>query len=130
LLWRAWSRSRCGRDSREREVFPAYLAAPQPQIDFQSSEQNAKCIRHGRDKAGHDEFSCEITDAENADDKITHRIASALSALETLAQERRTGTTTDNLASANNFIRAGYRLYQPQTPWAWPNTVYWRKSIM
>jgi len=37
--------------------------------------------------------------------------------------------TTDNLASANNFIRAGYRLYQPQIPWAWPNTLYWRKSI-
>jgi hypothetical protein len=37
--------------------------------------------------------------------------------------------TTDNLASENNFIRAGYRLYQPQTPWAWPNTLYWRKSI-
>ena len=38
--------------------------------------------------------------------------------------------TTDNLASANNFIRAGYRLYQPQCPWAWPNTLYWRKSII
>jgi hypothetical protein len=38
--------------------------------------------------------------------------------------------TTDNLASANNFIRAGYRLYQPQHPWAWPNTLYWRKSIV
>jgi GNAT superfamily N-acetyltransferase len=37
--------------------------------------------------------------------------------------------TTDNLASANNFIRAGYRLYRPQYPWAWPNTLYWRKSI-
>jgi len=37
--------------------------------------------------------------------------------------------TTDNLASANNFIRAGYRLYQPPCPWAWPNTLYWRKSI-
>jgi hypothetical protein len=37
--------------------------------------------------------------------------------------------TTDNLASANNFIRAGYRLYQPQTPWAWPNSLYWRKFI-
>jgi hypothetical protein len=37
--------------------------------------------------------------------------------------------TTENLVSANNFIRAGYRLYQPQTPWAWPNTLYWRKSI-
>jgi hypothetical protein len=37
--------------------------------------------------------------------------------------------TTGNLFSANNFIRAGYRLYQPQCPWAWPNTLYWRKFI-
>jgi phage terminase large subunit len=37
--------------------------------------------------------------------------------------------TTDNLASANNFIRAGYRLYRPQMPWAWPNSLYWRRSI-
>jgi GNAT superfamily N-acetyltransferase len=38
--------------------------------------------------------------------------------------------TTDNVASANNFIRAGYRLYRPQHPWAWPNTLYWRKSVV
>lgn len=37
--------------------------------------------------------------------------------------------TTANLASANNFIRAGYRLYQPLSPWSYPNTLYWRKSI-
>jgi GNAT superfamily N-acetyltransferase len=37
--------------------------------------------------------------------------------------------TTDNVASANNFIRAGYRLYKPQNPWAWPHTLYWRKSV-
>ena len=37
--------------------------------------------------------------------------------------------TTDNMSSANNFIRAGYRLYQPQIPWAWSNTLYWRKLI-
>lgn len=37
--------------------------------------------------------------------------------------------TTSNLASANNFIRAGYRLYQPQYPWAWANSLYWRKPI-
>jgi hypothetical protein len=37
--------------------------------------------------------------------------------------------TTDNVSSANNFIRAGYRLFQPQLPWAWPNTLYWRKLI-
>jgi hypothetical protein len=37
--------------------------------------------------------------------------------------------TTDNVSSANNFIRAGYRLYRPYTPWAWPHTLYWRKAI-
>jgi hypothetical protein len=37
--------------------------------------------------------------------------------------------TTENLVSANNFIRGGYRLYQPPYPWGWPNTLYWRKSI-
>jgi phage terminase large subunit len=37
--------------------------------------------------------------------------------------------TTDNVVSANNFIRAGYRLYRPQDPWAWPNTLYWRKVL-
>jgi GNAT superfamily N-acetyltransferase len=37
--------------------------------------------------------------------------------------------TTDNVASANNFIQAGYRMYRPQHPWAWPSTLYWRKCI-
>jgi GNAT superfamily N-acetyltransferase len=37
--------------------------------------------------------------------------------------------TTENLASANNFIRAGYRLYRPPSPWAWPHSLYWRKRI-
>jgi len=37
--------------------------------------------------------------------------------------------TTDNLSSANNFIRGGYLLYRPRNPWAWPNTLYWRKPI-
>jgi Acetyltransferase (GNAT) family len=37
--------------------------------------------------------------------------------------------TTRNIASANNFIRAGYRLYQPQYPWAFSDTLYWRKTI-
>ena len=51
------------------------------------------------------------------------------------AQARRNGwsavvsDTTDNVASANNFIRAGYLLYKPRDPWAWPNTLYWRKFI-
>jgi GNAT superfamily N-acetyltransferase len=37
--------------------------------------------------------------------------------------------TTDNIVSANNFIRAGYRLYKPKSPWGWANTLYWRKLI-
>lgn len=37
--------------------------------------------------------------------------------------------TTDNVISANNFIRAGYRLYRPTSPWGWPNTLYWRKFM-
>lgn len=37
--------------------------------------------------------------------------------------------TTDNVRSANNFIRAGYRLFTPGVPWAWPNTLYWRKDV-
>ena len=37
--------------------------------------------------------------------------------------------TTNNLASANNFIKAGYRLYRPEQPWGWPHTLYWRRQI-
>jgi GNAT superfamily N-acetyltransferase len=37
--------------------------------------------------------------------------------------------TTDNVVSANNFIRAGYQLYRPRQPWGWPHTLYWRKPI-
>lgn len=37
--------------------------------------------------------------------------------------------TTDNIVSANNFIRAGYELYRPKEPWAWPHTLYWRKFV-
>ena len=37
--------------------------------------------------------------------------------------------TTDNVASANNFIRAGSRLYRPEVPWAWPHTLYWQKTM-
>ncbi len=37
--------------------------------------------------------------------------------------------TTDNPVSANNFIRAGYRLYEPDAPWAWSHTLYWRKWL-
>ncbi|MCA1375283.1 MULTISPECIES: GNAT family N-acetyltransferase [unclassified Bradyrhizobium] len=37
--------------------------------------------------------------------------------------------TTDNPVSANNFIQSGYRLFEPETPWAWAHTLYWRKWL-
>lgn len=37
--------------------------------------------------------------------------------------------TTDNPVSANNFICAGYRLYEPEVPWAWSHSLYWRKWL-
>lgn len=37
--------------------------------------------------------------------------------------------TTDNIPSANNFIRAGYRLYQPEWPWSFPHSLYWVKAL-
>jgi len=37
--------------------------------------------------------------------------------------------TTDNVISANNFIISGYRLYHPETPWAWRHSLYWRKDL-
>lgn len=37
--------------------------------------------------------------------------------------------TTDNCFSANNFIKAGYRLFEPEVPWAWSHTLYWRRSF-
>ncbi|MGY3234817.1 MULTISPECIES: GNAT family N-acetyltransferase [unclassified Bradyrhizobium] len=37
--------------------------------------------------------------------------------------------TTDNRFSANNFIKAGYRLFEPEMPWAWSHTLYWQRSL-
>ncbi|WP_035658904.1 GNAT family N-acetyltransferase, partial [Bradyrhizobium sp. STM 3809] len=37
--------------------------------------------------------------------------------------------TTNNIVSANNFIRCGYALFQPARPWAWGHSLYWRKMI-
>lgn len=34
-----------------------------------------------------------------------------------------------NLKSANNLIRCGYRLYQPQNPYGVPDALYFRKSL-
>jgi GNAT superfamily N-acetyltransferase len=51
------------------------------------------------------------------------------------AQAKRNGwaacitDTTDNVASANSLIRAGYRLYVPKEPWAMSTTLYWRRWL-
>lgn len=37
--------------------------------------------------------------------------------------------TTDNIPSANNLIACGYKLYRPQAPWGFNNTLYWFKEI-
>ncbi|PPE71486.1 GNAT family N-acetyltransferase [Caldimonas thermodepolymerans] len=38
-------------------------------------------------------------------------------------------TTYNNPASANNLIRAGFRLYTPDTPWSVLGTNYWRRDL-
>lgn len=42
--------------------------------------------------------------------------------------------TTNNPASANTLIKAGYRLYQPANPWAFTcdmgqHSLYWEKNL-
>lgn len=37
--------------------------------------------------------------------------------------------TTNNVPSANSLIRSGYLLYRPDFPWAFPETLYWRKTL-
>lgn len=37
-------------------------------------------------------------------------------------------TVTQNVPSQNNFIRAGYKLFQPKEPWA-VDSIYWRKFL-
>lgn len=37
-------------------------------------------------------------------------------------------TVTSNVVSANNFIRAGYRLFEPKEPWA-RDSIYWKKTF-
>lgn len=37
--------------------------------------------------------------------------------------------TTENPASGNSMIRAGYKLFTPDFPWAFPNSLYWRKDL-
>jgi GNAT superfamily N-acetyltransferase len=37
--------------------------------------------------------------------------------------------TTDNPASANSLIRAGYKIFEPSYKWAFTHSIYWRKAL-
>jgi GNAT superfamily N-acetyltransferase len=36
---------------------------------------------------------------------------------------------TDTPFSANNFIKAGFKIYEPKWPWAFRNSIYWIKDL-
>jgi GNAT superfamily N-acetyltransferase len=36
---------------------------------------------------------------------------------------------TNTVYSANNFIRAGFKLFEPAEPWAFSTSLYWRKVL-
>jgi GNAT superfamily N-acetyltransferase len=37
--------------------------------------------------------------------------------------------TTDNVPSANNFVRSGWLMFSPEFPWSFPQSLYWRKAL-
>ena len=37
--------------------------------------------------------------------------------------------TSDNPASANSLINAGYKLFEPTSPWGLSTSLYWRKRL-
>jgi GNAT superfamily N-acetyltransferase len=37
--------------------------------------------------------------------------------------------TTDAVYSANNFVRSGYEIFDPEPRWAFENSIYWRKKL-
>lgn len=40
-----------------------------------------------------------------------------------------TDCTTSNVASARSLIRAGFRPYWPEVPWALPDSIYWTLTV-
>jgi GNAT superfamily N-acetyltransferase len=37
--------------------------------------------------------------------------------------------TTENPASSNSLIRAGYKIFEPEYRWAFKHSIYWRKTL-
>ena len=37
--------------------------------------------------------------------------------------------TSNNIASSNSLIKAGYKLYRPTFPWGFAHRLYWREQI-
>jgi hypothetical protein len=37
--------------------------------------------------------------------------------------------TTDNPASANSLINAGFKIYTPSSPWSYKHSIYWKYKI-
>lgn len=37
--------------------------------------------------------------------------------------------TTDNPASSNSLINAGFKIYTPSSPWSFKNAIYWRYKV-
>jgi GNAT superfamily N-acetyltransferase len=37
--------------------------------------------------------------------------------------------TTENPASSNSLINAGFKIYSPSIPWAYKHSIYWRKKL-
>jgi GNAT superfamily N-acetyltransferase len=52
-----------------------------------------------------------------------------------LAQAKKLGwnwvitDTTDNPASANSLINAGFKIYTPSEPWSYKHSIYWKCKI-
>jgi GNAT superfamily N-acetyltransferase len=46
-----------------------------------------------------------------------------------LGWERMISTTYNNPPSANNFIKLGYRTYEPASRWGYADTIYWLKEL-
>lgn len=56
--------------------------------------------------------------------RVRERAARAKGLLEMVSD-----TNSDNPSSANNLIRCGYRMWNPQVTWGHGGSIYWRKLL-